>query len=123
MPPRPSRATIRKFPIVSPITQSLVYHLRPSFTGRSGSGSGGVATTEVSLHSEPLSRRDLRAQRERVIDPHLLDLGVDAVIAHRLAQDLEAPLEVAAEDRRLRMRRRASAGRCTSTSRAEEAAR
>jgi hypothetical protein len=41
----------------------------------------------------------LGSQGQGVIDPHLGDLGIDGMVADRLAEDLEPALEVAAEDR------------------------
>src|SRR5690349_13288428 len=56
-------------------------------------GGGGAVALRAAI------ARDLGAERELVIDPGLLDVGVDGVVAQGLAQDLEAALELAAEDR------------------------
>src|SRR6185503_17844490 len=61
--------------------------------GRLGAGGSVVVALRAAVAG------DLAAQRELMIDPRSLDVGIDAVIAQRLAQDLEAALELAAEDR------------------------
>src|SRR5690242_6741768 len=104
MPPRPKRCTSWKFPIVSPITRAqrisfpAELHRAVRIGLRWGSDHRGVFALGA------LVARDLVAQRVAVIEPDLLDLGVDGVIAHRLAEDLQTALEVAAEDRRLCVR-------------------
>src|ERR1700755_906998 len=64
---------------------------RPSRLARPGDGEPGAVLARV-LALRGGAARDLAAQGELVIEPGVLHVGVDVVIAQGLAQDLQAAL-------------------------------